>query len=451
LVLYRSADICEADELFQADNRNRIQVRFLPRTVGHLSTRAILLFAAVLAAWPGRAADGPNPELKYVLIVSRHGVRSPTWDTARLNEYSAQAWPDWGVGPGELTPHGRAGVKLMGAYYRAWLSKAGLFGADGCRDASRIYIRADTGQRTRETGRAFAESLLPGCEIPVAAEAAGKDPLFGGVGKADPELAAKAVRERLGPAGEAVTKHAPAFDALTLILTGGGTAHRTLMGAATEESGDGGGADIPRPLATASTLSEVFLLEYAEGVSPSALGWGRLNKDKLLQVLELHTAYADVARRTPYLARARGSNLLAHILASLEQAESGKPVVGALGKPGGALAILAGHDTNLSNLSGMLDLSWRVPGHAADDTPPESALVFSLWREGAGWFVKLEFVTPSLDQMRHLEPLTLDAPPARVPLAISGCGSPRADGGCPWPAFRTAMQQAFDPKFTDLR
>jgi 4-phytase/acid phosphatase len=86
------------------------------------------------------------------------------------------------------------------------------------------------------------------------------------------------------------------------------------------------------------------------------------------------------------------------------------------------------------------------------DTPPESALMFSLWREGSGdgWFVKLEFVTPSLDQMRRLEPLTLDSPPARVPVAIPACGGPRADGGCAWPAFRAAVQKAIAPKFTDM-
>jgi 4-phytase / acid phosphatase len=230
--------------------------------------------SALLASWPALAADSSKAELKYALIVSRHGVRSPTWDTARLNEYSVQARPDWGVDPGELTPHGRAGVKLMGGYYRDWLSKAGLFSADDCRDVSRIYIRADTDQRTRETGRAFAESLLPGCEIPVTTAAAGKDPLFGGVGKADPELAGKAVRERLGPPAAVLAKYAPSFDALTLILTRGGTAHRTLMGSPAEEDGNGGGADIPRALATASTLSEVFLLEYTEGMQESALGWG---------------------------------------------------------------------------------------------------------------------------------------------------------------------------------
>jgi 4-phytase/acid phosphatase len=341
----------------------------------------------------------------------------------------------------------------MGGYYRAWLSKAGLLGADDCRDAARVYIRADSGQRTRETGRAFAESLLPGCEIPVAVEAGSKDPLFAGVGKADPELAGKAVRERLHPVGEVLARYAPAFDALSHILNGGGTARRNLLDAVPDEGGDSAGATVPRPLATASTLSEVLLLEYAEGMPQPALGWGRLTKERLLQVIELHTAYADLARRTPYLARARGSNLLAHILATLEQAASGKAVAGALGQPGGALAVLAGHDTNLSNLSGMLDLSWRVPEQGPDDTPPESALIFSLWRAGAdgGWFVKLEFVAPSLDQMRRLEPLTLDSPPARVLVPIPACGSPRADGGCPWPAFRAAVQKAMDPKFVDLR
>jgi 4-phytase/acid phosphatase len=122
-----------------------------------------------------------------------------------------------------------------------------------------------------------------------------------------------------------------------------------------------------------------------------------------------------------------------------------------LGQPGGALAILAGHDTNLSNLSGILDLRWRVPEHAPDDTPPESALVFSLWRAGGGWFVKVEFVTPSLDQMRRLEPLTLDSPPFRAQVAIPACASPRTDGSCPWPAFRAAMQKAIDPRFTDIQ
>jgi hypothetical protein len=38
----------------------------------------------------------------------------------------------------------------------------------------------------------------------------------------------------------------------------------------------------------------------------------------LRRMMVLHTAYADLTRRTLYGARARGSNLLAHILDSLQ-------------------------------------------------------------------------------------------------------------------------------------
>ena len=89
-------------------------------------------------------------------------------------------------------------------------------------------------------------------------QASGKDPLFSGAGKADPELAEKAVRERLGPPAAVLTNYAPAFDMLTSILTGGGTARRRVISGAQNEDGDAGGSDVPRPLATASTLSEVF-------------------------------------------------------------------------------------------------------------------------------------------------------------------------------------------------
>ncbi len=125
------------------------------------------LFACVLwaliTAWPLAAA----PRLVYVVIVSRHGVRSPTWDTARLNQYSAEPWPEWGVPPGNLTPHGRELIRLMGAYYRDWLSGEHLIHRDGCQDAPHIYIRTDKDQRTLETGRALAESIAPGCGITV--------------------------------------------------------------------------------------------------------------------------------------------------------------------------------------------------------------------------------------------------------------------------------------------
>jgi hypothetical protein len=64
----------------------------------------------------------------------------------------------------------------------------------------------------------------------------------------------------------------------------------------------------------------------------------------------------------------------------MEQAATGKEVPGALDPLGTSVLIVSGHDTNLSNLSGMLGLSWRLPGYQPNDTLPGGALIFSLWQ-----------------------------------------------------------------------
>jgi len=82
--------------------------------------------------------------------------------------------------------------------------------------------------------------------------------------------------------------------------------------------------------------------------------------------------------------------LLSHVWRSLEQAATGKETAGALGKPGDALLLLAGHDTNLSNLSGMLGLLWKLAGYQPDGTPPGGGLIFSVRRDAGGhYFVRL--------------------------------------------------------------
>jgi 4-phytase/acid phosphatase len=82
-------------------------------------------------------------------------------------------------------------------------------------------------------------------------------------------------------------------------------------------------ADIRGPVQTGSTLAENLWLEYAEGMRGKDLGWGRLDETRLREIRAIHVAYADLARRTQYLAGAQGSSLLSHILHSMEQAVSG--------------------------------------------------------------------------------------------------------------------------------
>ena len=152
-------------------------------------------------------------------------------------------------------------------------------------------------------------------------------------------------------------------------------------------------------------------------------------------------AEADLMRRTPYLARARGSNLLARVKSSMEQAVTGTAVPGALGRPGDAVLVVAGHDTNLSNLSGMLGLTWKLPGYPRDDTPPGGALIFSVWQDQhAGHMtVRVRYVSQTPDQMYRGDHLSVAAPPAIEELRVPGCAG---TVDCPWDRFSRVVSEA---------
>ena len=403
-----------------------------------------LVWIVLLGASAFVHAQPATEELRYAVIVTRHGVRSPTWEPARLNRYSAAPWPDWGVSPADLTAHGRTLMEVLGRYYREVFTAQKLLGKAKC---DPVYFYADNDQRTLETSRALASSMFPGCTVETHAMPAGKtdplfDPLEAGFVKQDPQLGLASVTGRVGPDLNAVVgANKPAFDELVRILTGGTKAQASIFDEPVKLTPGEDGVSMSGPLNLASTLSEDFLLEYADGMTGDKLGWGRLNATNLQQILSLHTAYADLMRRTPYVARVRGSNLLSHVLNSMQQAMTRKPIQGALGKPGDALLMISGHDTNLSNLSGMLDLTWQLPTHQRDDAPPGGALIFTLWRSTTNrqYSVRLQFLAQTLDQLHDATPLTVANPPATANLFIPGCSGSTAGYPCSWANFaRTA-------------
>jgi len=415
-----------------------------------LTLLAILATGSSSVAQSGSALS-PDMELRFVVYLSRHGVRSPTGKTKQYSQYSAAPWPEWDVPPGYLTPHGYDLMRLFGAYDRSRLASLGLLSPEGCDDAARVTVVADSDQRTRETGKALAEGMFPKCAPPVQARAEGTDdPLFHPLTElteGQRAIATAAIAGRIGgdPKNLAAAYHSQ-LEALDRILASCGHADANATRTSILdvppllETGTGDHpATLRGPLSTASTLSENLLLEYTQGMTGNNLAWGCLDKASLNYVLQLHSAAADVSERTPVIAQMYSSNLLNQILKELAQSASGKPVEGALSKPGDRVLFLVGHDTNIAAVAGALGLNWIIDGRR-DDTPPGGALIFELWKSRtSGMFrVRVDYTAQTLDQMRETRPLTAADPPELVPVFVPDCSKP--DGACDFSIFKSLLQ-----------
>ncbi len=392
--------------------------------------------AAVPALMPALAADRgvPGLVLDHIVLVERHGVRSPTKDPEAMSRYSAQRWPDWPVEPGILTDHGRRNVVLMGAWLRADYARKGLWPAKGCLTPGAAYVWADgKDQRTRVSGLALLDGAFPGCGLtdehgPDGATDAVFSAVSAGLCPMDGEAARQSV---LAQAGGDLDNPGPGYEAAKAALA---KILDPASGPCLDEKGAcflaghnvlrGGGEDglkMSGPLSDASTVTEGLFLEYAEGKPAGEVGWGRAaSAQAIASVMPLHDIYSDLMRRNPYIAAHNGAFLARAVLAGLD----GRPALPHQGAAGTKIVAIAGHDTNLANLSGILGVRWTLKDQP-DSTPPGAALVFEVWKDAGGErFVHTVLVYQTLEQMRQETPLDSTHTPGRMDVPVPGC----ADG-----------------------
>jgi 4-phytase/acid phosphatase len=415
-------------------------------------------FTPGLLAAPAAGGD----DLKLVVILTRHGVRSPIHHAdENLADFAAAAWPTWEVPPSYLTPHGKAQMTLMGAYYRARYTAAGLLQGDSALDGPRVFLRADSDQRTIETAQDLANGLLPGGHAAVHARPQNQpDPLFVPckvpVGRPDRGLAIAAVFGRTGGDPRAVIEAcAPEFALLHDVLYGPGRptppGHLALTDLPVRVSSGGSDhvVDVHGPLEEGMRITDILILEYADGMPLKQVGWGRVTPATLTQLLRLHSLYFDLNQRTLYPAQVQASNLASHLLKTMQQAATGQPDPGAIAPPEAKLVFLIGHDTNIANLGGLLGAEWWLPETQEDPVLPGGALVFELRqrRADASWRVRTYYTSQSFEQMRSGQPLTLETPPGIAPVFIPGASEAGPGFDVPLADFAALLNRVINPEF----
>ncbi|QNH18709.1 histidine-type phosphatase [Xanthomonas sp. SS] len=372
------------------------------RRLQRVAALLMLAAAALPAAAAARAGANAPAQVRLSIVVMRHGVRAPTQDPQALARYAAQPWPQWPVAPGMLTAHGAAGMQALGARYRQRWLKEGVLAPD-CGQAQVVLI-ADSTPRNHASAAAFGEGLQPGCRaqylaLPIAQNnplfhyAAGKDK---NDDKDDDAVAAPlhpdaATRKRLGELqqvlsgcrGAACAAQAPGQD--TPRLDDPQRLHDPAQAA--------------KLLKTAGSLAENLMLEYAQGLALPQVAWGRADATALQRLIGLHNASFDHSKRALPAARAGGSNLLAHLLATLQAAAGQTPAVAPLAPAHTRALLLLGHDTNLAHLAGLLGVPGPVRGQP-DAYPPGGALLLDLVRQRGRDYLQLRSVVPTLQALR---------------------------------------------------
>jgi 4-phytase/acid phosphatase len=220
-------------------------------------------------------------------------------------------------------------------------------------------------------------------------------------------------------AAAALTQAQPLLAEMQQVLAPGGTAFLALP---TKLSAKLPG-HIPKfsgPLAEGSSAAEDFLLEYLDDKPLSEIAWGRATPAEILRLLALHPLAYTITARPPAIAQATATQLAHHIVAALT-APAGEKI-----------QILVGHDTNIADLAGLLNLHWSLGGYPADDPPPGGGLIFTLLSDSSGQkFVEITYQVQTPTQIRNLTKLSPTNPPATQTLTIPGCPA----AACPLTTF----------------
>jgi 4-phytase/acid phosphatase len=415
------------------------------RRLHRLAALLMLTAAALPAAAAARIRATPPAHVRLTIVVMRHGVRAPTQDPQALARYAAQPWPQWPVAPGMLTAHGAAGMQALGARYRQrWLA-AGVLAPDCA--AAQVVVIADSTPRNHASAAAFGEGLQPGCGAhylalpseqnnPLFHYAAGKDK------SANEDKDDDAVAAPLHPDAATRTR----LRALQRVLSGcrGAACAAQAPGQDTPRVDDprrlDDPAQAPKVLKTAGSLAENLMLEYAQGMPLAQMAWGRADAASLQRLIGLHNAAFAYSKRALPAARAGGSNLLAHLLATLQAAAGQPPAVAPLAPADARALVLLGHDTNLAHLAGLFGIDPAVPGQP-DAYPPGGALVLELVRQDGQDFLDLRSVVPTLQALRANRFAGRGLRERRWPLP--GCGGRLR---CPLAIALPALQARLDPQ-----
>jgi 4-phytase/acid phosphatase len=380
---------------------------------------------------------GPDLKVDRVVVLMRHGVRSP--DRTPAADSALQPWPTWTVRAGWLTAHGASAIGALARSDRRLYAKSGLFPTSGCPAAGTVNILSNSLERTIATAEAYASAFAPNCALTVQHKPLNEsDPLFpwGATPDAtfDPSVLNAALETAIGPGGfsDVKKKLRPALYQLDRILCDG---HAKDCGLSSKTSVISYAANgLPPRLIGAldlgAEIAQDIILEYADGWTMRDVGWGRSDAEDINAISSLSVEPFRLLNRPPALAALLNRPVQGRILQALSTDSLST-----------AFTVIVAHDGNVESLAGLLDVHWAIPGIAKDFPLPGAGLILERLTDLQGHhYVRAIYRSQSLDQIRGIDQSPVSPDPFHVALSIPGCNALGMTGLCSMEQIRERLQ-----------
>ena len=368
-------------------------------------------------------------ELKEVVVMSRHNIRSPlTSGGAAYKRVTPYEWFKWTSPSSQLSLRGGVNETAMGQFFRQWVVSEGLLPDNYRPKEEEVLFYANSRQRTFSTAKYFSAGFLPFANVEITHKLAEDkmDPVF----KPQFTKMNDTYRQQVLDEIEARYKGGPQAwmqsvqPTLTLMeqiidmahspaALEGDTLHFWYNDTQFKIEKD----DEPRMTGgytLANSVADALVLQCYENESMTAFGH-ELSTEQWRDICKVKEVY-DALLFTTHAAAIN----IAYPLVSRIREE--------LNRNDRKFMFLCGHDSNLASIGAALRFNYPETENALEvHTPIGSKLVFEKWSDGNETYVAINLVYASVSQLQNRTLLSFDVPPMVRPVSIEGL-TPNADG-----------------------
>ncbi len=365
-------------------------------------------------------------ELKEVVVMSRHNIRSPLSSGAAYQRVTPHQWFAWSSPGSQLSLRGGVLETEMGQFFRKWVVGEGLLPDNYRPEGDEVLFYANSRQRTFATAKYFSAGFLPFANVEITHKYAEDkmDPVFTPqftkmndtyrqqvlaeiqVINGGPQAWMKAQQPTITLMEQILDMRlSPAAQNDTLHFWFDDTAFKIEKG---DEPKMTGGYTL------INSVADALVLQCYESESMAPFGH-ELTTEQWRAIGAVKEVYDGLLFTTHAAAVNLAYPLVSRIREELHRTDR-------------KFMFLCGHDSNLASIGAALGLIFPETEQAVElHTPIGSKLVFEKWTDGTDFYVAINLVYQSLSQLQNRTLLSAEVPPMVLPVIVEGL-TPNADG-----------------------